>query len=133
MNIRKRFVAAVGVFALMLVFSANGPGLKAQGASGPEEIPVNGMVTMVDLGAKKCIPCKLMAPILEELEAAYRGKAAIVFIDVWEHPEESKKFGVRSIPTQIFFDRTGKEVYRHEGFFQKESIVTRLETLGVTK
>ncbi|MBF0573455.1 MAG: thioredoxin family protein [Desulfamplus sp.] len=82
-------------------------------------VPVKGMVTMVDLGAKKCIPCKMMAPILEKLEKAYSGKAAILFIDVWEHKEEAQKFGIRAIPTQIFFDADGKEITRHTGFFVK--------------
>ena len=50
----------------------------------PPDVPVKGMVTMIDLGAKSCIPCKMMAPILEKLEKDYKGKAAIVFIDVWK-------------------------------------------------
>ena len=99
----------------------------------PSELPVKGMVTMIDIGAKKCIPCKLMAPIMEELEKEYNGKAAIVFIDVWQNPEEGKKYRIRSIPTQIFYDTEGKEVYRHEGFFDKGSIVAKLEQLGVQK
>jgi thioredoxin 1 len=102
-------------------------------AAVPSELPVKGMVTMIDIGAKKCIPCKMMAPILEELEKEYQGKAAIVFIDVWQNPEESKKYRVRTIPTQIFYDGAGKEVHRHEGFFDKASIVAKLEQLGVNK
>ncbi|MCG6533816.1 MAG: thioredoxin family protein [Syntrophales bacterium LBB04] len=97
------------------------------------EVPVKGMVTKVGLGAKKSIPCKMMASIMEELEKEYNGKAAIVFIDVWENPAEVKKYRIRSIPTQIFYDIEGKEVYRHEGFFDKASIVAKLEQLGVKK
>ncbi len=96
-----------------------------------QEIPVSGMVTMVDLGAKKCIPCKMMAPIMEELEEQYAGRAAIVFIDVWENPNAGKQFGIRAIPTQIFYNSAGKEILRHEGFFDKASIVAELEKLGV--
>jgi thioredoxin 1 len=95
------------------------------------EVPVKGMVTMVDLGAKKCIPCKMMAPILEKLEKAYAGKAAVVFLDVWEDAAPAKHFGIRTIPTQIFFDKKGKEVYRHEGFLGEEEIVRRLKDMGV--
>jgi thioredoxin 1 len=102
-------------------------------AAVPSEVLVKGMVTMIDIGAKKCIPCKMMAPILEELEKEYKGRAAIVFIDVWQNPEEGKKYRIRSIPTQIFYDTEGKEVYRHEGFFDKASIVAKLEQLGVKK
>lgn len=95
------------------------------------EIPVPGKVTMVDLGAKKCIPCKMMAPIMEELEKEYRDKAAIVFIDVWVNPQAGGKFGIRVIPTQIFYDAAGKEVLRHEGFLDKAAIVAELKKLGV--
>ncbi len=95
------------------------------------EVPVPGMVTMVDLGAKKCIPCKMMAPILDELAKEYKGRAAIIFIDVWEHPEAGRKFGIGLIPTQIFYDASGKEVMRHEGFLDKGAITSELTKLGV--
>lgn len=94
-------------------------------------VPATGMVTMIDLGAKKCIPCKMMAPILVKLEKAYQGKAAIVFIDVWENKEPAKRFGIRGIPTQIFFDKNGKEVYRHTGFLDEEAIIGQLTKMGV--
>jgi thioredoxin 1 len=94
-----------------------------------QQIPVSGMVTMVDLGAKKCIPCKMMAPILEKLEKEYEGKAAIRFIDVWQNPDEGPKFGIRAIPTQIFYDKNGKERGRHEGFLDEESIRKQIDSL----
>ncbi|MEI8172557.1 MAG: thioredoxin family protein [Deltaproteobacteria bacterium] len=96
-----------------------------------KNIPVKGKVTMVDLGARKCIPCKMMAPILERLEKRYAGKAAIIFLDVWEDPKPADHFGIRGIPTQIFFDKAGKEVYRHVGFMSEEAIVARLKSMGV--
>lgn len=94
-------------------------------------VPVQGMVTMVDLGAQKCIPCKMMAPILEKLEKAYGGTAAVVFIDVWKNKTQAQRFGVRAIPTQIFFDKEGKEVYRHVGFMDEKAIVDQLKKMGV--
>jgi len=103
----------------------------AKASEGVPEAPVPGMVTMVDIGAKKCIPCKMMAPIMEELEKEYKDKAAIVFIDVWENPGAGNKYGIQLIPTQIFYDANGKETYRHEGFMEKAAIVAELEKLGV--
>ena len=97
-----------------------------------KDLPVKGMVTMIDLGAKKCIPCKMMAPIMEKMERKYEGKAAVVFIDVWEHREQAARFRIRAIPTQIFFDADGKEVYRHSGFMSEKAIVNVMEQLGVT-
>jgi len=95
------------------------------------DLPAKGMVTMIDLGAKKCIPCKMMAPILVKMEKVYKGKAAVVFIDVWEHHEQAQRFGIRAIPTQIFFDKDAKEVYRHVGFLAEKDIVAQLEKMGV--
>ena len=89
------------------------------------------MVTMIDLGAKKCIPCKMMAPILEKMEKVYNGKAAIVFIDVWENREQIERFGIQAIPTQIFFDKDSKEVYRHIGFMGEKEIMAQLKKMGV--
>lgn len=96
-------------------------------------VPEKGKITMVDLGAKKCIPCKMMAPILAKLEKAYKGKADIVFIDVWENNQPARRFKIRAIPTQIFFNEKGEEVYRHIGFLDEKSIVDQLTKMGVEK
>lgn len=95
------------------------------------QVPTPGLVTMVDLGANKCIPCKMMAPIIEELKKEYMDRAAIIFIDVWEHKEQAKRFGIQTIPTQIFYDKEGNEAGRHIGFMDKKSIVEAFEKLGV--
>jgi thioredoxin 1 len=97
----------------------------------PPEVPVKDMVTMVDLGAKSCIPCKMMAPIMEKLDKDYKGKAAILFIDVWKDPDQAKRFGILTIPTQIFYDKQGKEVLRHSGFMSEEAIVVQLKKMGI--
>ncbi len=100
-------------------------------AAGIPPVPTPGLVTMVDLGARKCIPCKMMAPILVELQKECAGRASIIFIDVWEHREQARRFGIRSIPTQIFYGKDGKEVERHMGFLDKKSIVATFEKLGM--
>jgi thioredoxin 1 len=94
-------------------------------------VPVKDTVTMVDLGAHKCIPCKMMAPILKRLKKAYKGKAAIIFIDVWKDKSQAKRFGILAIPTQIFFDKSGKEVYRHVGFMGEDAIINQFKKMGV--
>jgi thioredoxin 1 len=86
---------------------------------------------LVDLGAGKCIPCKMMAPILEELKKEYAGRFDVEFIDVWENPDAGKQYGVEMIPTQIFYDASGKELFRHTGFFGKEDILGKWKELGV--
>ena len=86
---------------------------------------------LVDLGAGKCIPCKMMAPILEELKTEYQGKLQVLFIDVWERPNEAQKYKINIIPTQIFYDASGKELFRHEGFFSKEDILGKWKEFGI--
>lgn len=97
----------------------------------PQQLPIAGMVTMVDIGAHECIPCKMMTPILKALSEEYQDRAAIAFIDVWKHQQEARKYGVRTIPTQIFYDKEGKEQFRHEGFLDRDSIIAKLQELGV--
>ncbi len=124
---RKRTTWLTAMFLLASAFL-----VQAQaGQAGLPEVPAKGMVTMLDLGAKKCIPCKMMAPILKKLKGQYEGKASIVFIDVFEHREQAARFGIRAIPTQIFFDRDGNEVHRHLGFMSEEEIVKQLKKMGV--
>jgi thioredoxin 1 len=86
---------------------------------------------LVDLGADKCIPCKMMAPVLKELTKEYEGRMRIEFIDVWKNPEAGKAYKIGLIPTQIFFDAAGKELFRHEGFFAKQDILAKWKELGV--
>ena len=86
---------------------------------------------LVDLGAGKCIPCKMMAPVLEELKKEYQGRLDVIFIDVWEKPDEAKKYKINIIPTQIFFDASGREVFRNSGFLSKEAIAERLSQMGI--
>ena len=97
----------------------------------PQDLPIPGMVTMVDIGAHSCIPCKMMMPIIEKLSKEYEGRVAIAFIDVWENNDEAPKYGVRTIPTQIFYDAEGNETYRHEGFLGEKDIVSKFVELGV--
>ncbi len=86
---------------------------------------------LVDLGADKCIPCKMMAPVLEQLSKEYAGRLQVDFIDVWKNPEAGKPYGIQMIPTQIFFDASGKELFRHVGFFGKDDILAQWKKLGV--
>lgn len=86
---------------------------------------------LVDLGSKYCIPCKKMAPILAELSTEYAGRVKVTVIDVKEDREAGRRYGIRVIPTQIFFDAQGREISRHEGFLAKRDIVAQFEAMGV--
>lgn len=91
----------------------------------------SGKPTVADFGARTCIPCKKMAPILEELNRELKGKANITFTDVWATPGIAQDYRVQMIPTQIFFDAKGKEVTRHMGFMDKADILKTLKKAGL--
>ena len=86
---------------------------------------------LVDLGAGTCIPCKMMAPILEELKVQYAGRFDVEFIDVSKDPAAGKRYGIKLIPTQIFFDADGKELFRHEGFYSADEILATWRRFGI--
>ncbi len=89
----------------------------------------SGRASLVDFGSTGCVPCDMMAPILETLREKYKGKVNVLFIHVGEEPILASRYGVQSIPVQIFFDKTGKEVFRHVGFFAEEQIEGKLSEM----
>jgi thioredoxin len=97
----------------------------------PPDVPVKNRVTMIDLGAKSFVPCKMMAPLVENHEKDYKDRAAIVFPDVSKDPEKVKRFGISVIPAQIFYDKQGNEVLRHAGFMSEEAIVPQSTNMGI--
>jgi thioredoxin 1 len=90
-------------------------------------------ITFVELGSVNCIPCKQMQPVMEAIEKKYAGKVNVIFYDVWT--EDGKKYGevygIRLIPTQVFLDKQGKELFRHEGFFPEAEIDKFLQKQGL--
>lgn len=107
-----------------------------QVAPGALDTPVDrarrsGKPTLVDFGATGCTACDLMTPILKQLRAEYSARCNVLFVSVSEEAVLGARYGINSIPVQIFFDKDGKEVYRHIGFLPKEPIVAKLAELGV--
>lgn len=93
--------------------------------SGAESLP-----KLVDVGADKCIPCIKMAPILDQLKEDFSGRLDVNFVDAWKNKQEAAKYGIRMIPTQIFYAADGTELYRHIGFFGREDILGKWQELG---
>jgi thioredoxin 1 len=122
-------VAAAAILSLKQERKALPSGAAVQ--AGGEAAQSRPLPRLVDLGAGKCIPCKAMKPILEDLRANYAGVFKTEFIDVWENEGAKAQYKVNLIPTQIFFGADGKELFRHEGFFSKEDILAKWRELGV--
>jgi len=106
--------------------AAAAPATPATGPTVAAKLP-----KLLDLGADKCIPCKMMAPILEELKREYAGSLEVEFIDVWKNPDAGQRYGIQMIPTQIFYDAEGRERARHVGFIGKDDILAKFRELGV--
>lgn len=92
---------------------------------------LSGKPVLVDFGANSCIPCRQMRPILKEVGKEYTGKASVLVIDVYKYQSLAGEHKVRLIPTLIFFDSKGKEVFRHMGALEKQKIVEKLKEIGM--
>jgi len=90
----------------------------------------SGRPSLVDFGAKGCRPCDMLAPILKALRTKYAGKANVVFVSVRQEQILAARYGIRSIPVQVFFDKDGKEVLRHTGFWPQEALEKQLAEMG---
>lgn len=86
---------------------------------------------LLDLGSDKCVPCKMMFPVLDQLKKDYKGKLKVEFIDVWKDRKAGETYKISSIPTQIFYDAKGKELFRHVGYISEADIVAKFKDLGI--
>ena len=114
-------LAVAGVFALKMARQPERP---------VEDLAKNPLPRLVDYGSDKCVPCKAMIPILDALRRENAGQLEVVFKDVVKDPEAGYQNKINLIPTQIFYDPAGKELYRHEGFFAKADILAKWKELG---
>lgn len=117
----------------VLAASCNAAGAKADEENSTAAAEETHLVTFVELGSVRCIPCKMMQPIMKDIEKDYAGQVKVVFHDVWTPAGEpfAQTYKIRVIPTQVFLDQEGKEYFRHEGFFPKEELVKILKQKGV--
>ncbi len=125
-----RIITRLLVVLLMVVVLA-GCSQSEQNVPATVEVALgSGRPMLVDLGADECVPCKLMKPILDNLTEEYAGRMDVIFIDVWKNRDQAARFSVRMIPTQIFYDESGKELYRRVGFIGKDDILATWQQLG---
>ena len=91
----------------------------------------NYKVEFIELGSVNCIPCKQMQPVMKNIEHKYKGQVKVTFYDVWKDNTPAKKYAIDLIPTQVFLDKDGKEIMRHQGFFAEEEIDKFLQSQGL--
>ena len=95
--------------------------------------PQKPMITFVELGSVKCIPCRQMQPVMKAIEEKYGSQVKVVFYDVWKEDQQhyAQEYKIRLIPTQVFLDQNGQELMRHEGFFPEKDIDAFLQSKGL--
>jgi thioredoxin 1 len=91
----------------------------------------SGQPLLVDFGANSCVPCRQLRPILKEVAQEHTGKAGILVIDVYRYEGLAREYKIMLLPTLVFFDSKGKEVFRHVGVLTKEQIVAKLKEIGM--
>lgn len=85
---------------------------------------------LLELGSSRCMACQQMAKVLDQLRASQGDRLQVDFIDVFETPEAADPYEISLIPTQILFDASGREIYRHTGFFSHDDILGKFRELG---
>ena len=137
-NLKTVILAAAGVALLLIAGCSDQAQEKTEAKGTGSALPAEAgsqqaakLPMLVDLGKGTCIACKKMKPILEELTKEYEGRAIVKVIDLRYEPQAARQYGVRLIPTQIFYDSEGNEVYRHQGFMDKRSIEMKFAEMGV--
>ncbi len=96
-------------------------------------VAANHRVMFIELGSVKCIPCRAMQPVMRSVEEKYGGQVKVVFYDVWKQEQAhfAQDYSIRVIPTQVFIDKAGKELMRHEGFLPENQIDAFLQSKGL--
>jgi len=126
---RNALIVAVVVLVVAVVACLKSSRPEPQGSMSPTTRPSSGLPRLIELGAGKCQACKAMAPIIEQLRKEYAGRIEVESIDVIEDRERARQIDFNLIPSQVFFDADGKELWRHEGFMPKDQIEAKFAEL----
>ncbi len=126
-------IACLIMCAAVVLQAASTPKQK-QSPAKPKKPPVKQkaqLPKLLELGSTTCMPCRMMEPVLDQLRKEYKGKLTVQFIDIEQNEKAAEKYGIKLIPTQIFFDSKGKEIFRHVGYFPKKDILKAFEDKGI--
>lgn len=91
----------------------------------------SGRPVLMDFGSNSCIPCRQLRPILQEIRKEQKGKLEVLVIDIYKYQALASQYRIQVMPTLVFFDSTGKEVVRRQGFMPKTALMEELKKIGV--
>ena len=94
-----------------------------------KELLESGKPVVIDFWAPWCGPCRSIAPIIEELATAYEGRAIIGKYNVDDDSDLGIEYGIRNIPTMLFFDKEGKMVDKHVGTITRDALAAKIDLL----
>jgi len=127
---------AVAIMALGVVFGCEqasvGESRSADAVTAIGDTTSAALPLLLDLGSDSCTACKTMAPILDEMRETFEGQFRVRFLDARKDKNVASEYGIKIIPTQIFFDEQGRELFRHQGFYGREGILAKWAELGYT-
>lgn len=133
---RRVITTAVAIATFLTIFGCErasikeSPSVDTSTADGDRVVAA--LPVLLDLGSDSCVACKAMAPILDEMRETFKGQLHVRFVDARKNRSMASEYGIKVIPTQIFFDEDGGELFRHQGFFGREDILTKWAELGYT-
>jgi thioredoxin 1 len=130
-NVRNGLILAVLFAGIVAAIALREQQEQVIASFSPASVVGQGKPVLLELGSDRCMPCKMMTPVLKELSEQCPGQFTVAFHDVWKDASVGEKYGVSVIPTQIFFDKDGVELFRHEGFFAKDQILAKWKELGI--
>ena len=135
---KKIIISSLAVILVIMIIVIYFQNTESQSKINSEQIAVTKtekkhIVTFIELGSVRCIPCQKMQPVMKSVEEKYGDQVKVIFYDVWtpKGKEDAKQFEFDGIPTQIFLDKNGKEYSRHVGFFPEDELVKVLKQQGV--
>jgi cytochrome c-type biogenesis protein len=105
---------------------------RAAAGAGEGSAPTDATLPLLlEVGGKSCPPCKAMEPVLASLRAKYAGQLRVEVVDYGEDETVAERYRVMQIPSQLFFDAAGRELWRNEGPISEEAVVAKWRELGV--
>jgi len=107
------------------------PGMETQSEADFRKALTGGKPMVVDFGSNSCIPCRQLRPVLQKIRKDYTGKLEVLIIDIRNNQKLASDYQIQVIPTVVFFDPAGKEVFRHQGFMSEEKVKEQLAKMGV--
>jgi thioredoxin 1 len=107
------------------------PGMETQTEADFRKAFKGGKPMVVDFGSNSCIPCRQLRPVLQKVRKDHEGRLEVLIIEIQKNQQLAAEYRIQVMPTVVFIDKAGKEVFRHQGFMSEEKIKEQLAKMGL--